>query len=74
MSRSQAKNSITNKMVRQVLEKNNITLLGGGVDEAPMVYKDIHKVMHYQQSLVDIVGEFHPRIVRMCGDDSPAED
>lgn len=74
MSRSQAKNSITNKMVRQALEKNNVTLMGGGLDEAPMVYKDIHKVMDYQQSLVDIVGEFTPRIVRMCGNNSPAED
>jgi RNA-splicing ligase RtcB len=74
LKRSQAKQSITAKMMRQELESNNVELLGAGVDEAPMAYKDIHKVMHYQNELVDIVGEFTPRIVRMCGDDSPSED
>ncbi|MBS1506974.1 MAG: RtcB family protein [Bacteroidetes bacterium] len=74
MSRSVAKQSITNKMVKQELEKHNVDLLGGGLDEAPMAYKDIRKVMHYQDELVDVLGEFTPKIVRMCGDDSPAED
>lgn len=74
MSRTKAKQSITNKMVKQALQQHNVTLIGGGLDEAPMVYKDIHKVMHYQQNLVDVVGEFMPRIVRMCGDSSPIED
>ncbi|HEY8934705.1 MAG TPA: RtcB family protein [Cyclobacteriaceae bacterium] len=74
MSRSAAKQSITNKMVKQALEKNHVDLLGGGIDEAPMAYKDIHKVMSYQQELVEVIGQFNPKIVRMCGDDSPAED
>jgi tRNA-splicing ligase RtcB len=74
MSRSKAKQSITTKMIRQELERNNVVLIGGGLDEGPMAYKDIRKVMHYQQDLVEIVGEFSPRIVRMCGDESPAED
>ncbi|HEX5169787.1 MAG TPA: RtcB family protein [Cyclobacteriaceae bacterium] len=74
MSRSKAKQSITNKMMKQELEKSGVELIGGGLDEAPMVYKDIRKVMHYQDDLVEIIGEFTPRIVRMCGDDSPAED
>jgi tRNA-splicing ligase RtcB len=74
MSRSAAKMSITRKMVRQALERANVELLGGGLDEAPMAYKDIRKVMYHQEDLVEIVGEFTPRIVRMCGDDSPTED
>ena len=74
MSRSAAKNSITHKMVKQELEKAGVDLIGGGVDEAPGAYKDIRKVMHYQDELVDVLGEFTPKIVRMCGDDSPAED
>jgi len=61
-------------MVRQDLEKANVDLIGGGVDEAPGAYKDIRKVMRYQDELVDVLGEFTPKIVRMCGDDSPAED
>jgi tRNA-splicing ligase RtcB len=74
MSRSAAKNSITKKMVKQELEKHQVELIGGGLDEAPMAYKDIAKVMYHQRELVDIVGAFTPKIVRMCGDDSPAED
>jgi len=74
MSRSKAKQNITNKMIKQALEKNNVELIGGGLDEAPMVYKDIWRVMSYQDELVEVVGEFTPRIVRMCGDDSTAED
>lgn len=74
MSRSAAKNSITNKMVKQELQKHGVELIGGGLDEAPMVYKDIHKVIKHQQDLVEVLGVFTPKIVRMCGDDSPAED
>jgi tRNA-splicing ligase RtcB len=74
MSRSAAKNVITNKMVKQELQKHSVELIGGGLDEAPMVYKDIRNVMRYQQELVDVLGVFTPKIVRMCGDDSPTED
>src|SRR5688572_3012855 len=74
MSRSAAKQSITNKMVKQELEKAGVDLIGGGLDEAPMAYKDILKVMHYQDDLVEVLGTFVPKIVRMCGDDTPAED
>jgi tRNA-splicing ligase RtcB len=74
LSRSAAKQSITNKMVKQELQKHGVELIGGGLDEAPMAYKDIWKVMHYQDELVDVLGEFTPKIVRMCGDDSSPED
>lgn len=74
MSRSAAKQNITRKMVRQALVKHEVDLLGGGLDEAPMAYKDILKVMYHQDDLVEVVGTFVPKIVRMCGDDSPAED
>jgi tRNA-splicing ligase RtcB len=74
LSRSAAKNSITKKMVNQELQKHEVDLIGGGLDEAPMVYKDIRKVMNFQDDLVEVLGEFTPKIVRMCGDDSPAED
>ncbi|QJX49083.1 hypothetical protein HMJ29_20095 [Hymenobacter taeanensis] len=42
-----------------------IELIGGGLDEAPMAYKDIHQVMAHQQDLIDVLGSFTPRIVRM---------
>ena len=61
-------------MVRQALDKSGVELIGGGLDEAPMAYKDILKVMHYQNDLVEVLGTFVPKIVRMCGDETPAED
>jgi tRNA-splicing ligase RtcB len=74
MSRSAAKQSITNKMVRQELTRHEVDLMGGGTDEAPMAYKDIRMVMNHQHELVEVLGTFVPKIVRMCGDNSPAED
>lgn len=68
MSRSRAKASYTKSYMQDVLKKHRITLIGGGVDEAPMVYKDIKQVMEQQKDLVEVLGTFHPRIVRMAKD------
>jgi tRNA-splicing ligase RtcB len=67
MSRNKAKQTFTAKEVKQFLEKNGIELIGGGTDEAPLAYKDIHKVMEHQKDLIEIIGVFHPKIVRMDG-------
>lgn len=74
LSRSAAKKSFTPKMISDVLKQHGVDLIGGGMDEAPMAYKDIRQVMKHQRELVEIVGVFTPKIVRMCGDDTPAED
>ena len=66
MSRAKAKQSITQSEVNKQLRKHNVSLIGGGLDEAPMAYKDIHTVMASQKALVDILGEFYPRVVRMA--------
>jgi len=65
MSRSQAKQQITMSEVKKMLKDHGVTLLGAGLDEAPMAYKDITKVMAQQTELVDVVGMFTPKIVRM---------
>lgn len=65
MSRTRAMQSITESALKQELKKYGVTLIGGGLDEAPFVYKDIHTVMQSQQQLVDIVGKFTPKIVKM---------
>lgn len=67
MSRSKALQSITQNALKEELQKHNVKLLGGGLDEAPFAYKDINLVMQSQQELVDIVGKFTPKIVKMCG-------
>ena len=68
MSRRKAKSTISKKEVLDHLKKTNTEVIGSGLDEAPMVYKDINKVMEYQQDLVEILGKFTPKVVRMCGD------
>lgn len=70
MSRTQAIKSFTRTELNKMLKDQNITLLGSGLDEAPMAYKDIHQVMAEQKDLVDIVATFHPKIVRMAADGS----
>lgn len=66
LSRKAAKQSVSTKELQQYLEKANVTLIGGNIDEAPWAYKDIEKVMNYQKDLVEIVAKFSPRIVRMA--------
>ena len=65
MSRSAAKSTFTNKSLKQTLDKAGVELLGGGLDESPEAYKDIHEIMRYQNDLVEIMAIFYPKIVRM---------
>jgi len=69
MSRTSALNNITAKQLKEELEKRGVKLIGGGLDEAPFAYKDIYTVMNAQKHLVDTVGLFYPKIVKM--DDTP---
>ena len=67
MSRTAALNSITHNTMNEELAKCGVKLIGGGLDEAPFAYKDIHTVMNAQTHLVDTVGLFYPKIVKMDG-------
>ncbi|HXB33071.1 MAG TPA: RtcB family protein [Puia sp.] len=67
MSRTAAMKSISHAFLRDTLQAHGVKLIGGGLDEAPQAYKDIEAVMRSQQQLVDVVGKFIPRIVRMDG-------
>lgn len=73
MSRTQAIKTLDSSAIAEVLQQHNVTLIGGGKDEAPMAYKNIHAVMHAQSDLVDIVATFEPKMVRMA-DDGSKED
>lgn len=66
MSRTQAFSRITQSQVNKVLEAAGIQLIGGDLDEAPMVYKDIKTVIGAQQELVKVLATFTPKIVRMA--------
>jgi tRNA-splicing ligase RtcB len=69
MSRTKAKQIILPGDVNKFLKASGVELIGSGLDEAPMAYKDIHQVMEHQKDLVEVLGSFMPKIVRMCGDE-----
>jgi tRNA-splicing ligase RtcB len=65
MSRTRAFKELDGAAWREDLQEKGITLLGGALDEASAAYKDVDGVMAAQADLVEAVGEFSPRIVRM---------
>lgn len=71
LGRKAATNSLNKKEVQAYLKQNGVTLIGGGIDEAPQAYKRIQDVIARQSDLVDVVAEFRPRVVRM---DTGSED
>ncbi|HEX8982888.1 MAG TPA: RtcB family protein [Ktedonobacterales bacterium] len=71
MSRRAALNSVSRSARDTYLRERGVTLLGGGVDESPQVYKDIETVIAAQADLIDVLGKFTPRIVRMA--DEPGD-
>ena len=73
-SRTEAKRRFQWRDWQKQLKERKVRLLSAGLDEVPGAYKDIHEVMAAQRELVEIVGEFKPKIVKMCGDGSRAED
>jgi tRNA-splicing ligase RtcB len=69
-SRAECKSRFTKSEMMAQLAKEGISLIGGAIDEAPMAYKNIHHVMGNQQELVETIGTFQPKIVRMEGSTS----
>lgn len=68
MSRNEAFKRITKTQRDAYLREKGVTLLGGGLDEAPQAYKDINEVVNAQSDLVEIIARFRPRIVMMTDD------
>jgi tRNA-splicing ligase RtcB len=73
MSRTKAIKEISHDEMRKVLKDHGVTLIGAGLDEAPMAYKNIEAVMAAQSDLVSVVAKFTPKMVRMA-DDGSRED
>lgn len=73
MSRTKANATFTRQGLKEYLKEQDIMLIGGDTDEAPGAYKDIEQVMAAQTELVDVLGQFQPKMVRMA-DDGSRED
>ncbi|GAA5535097.1 RtcB family protein [Deinococcus aluminii] len=71
MGRKAAANTLAKRDVQAYLKERGVTLIGGGIDEAPQAYKRIEDVLERQDDLVDVVARFTPRVVRM---DTGSED
>jgi tRNA-splicing ligase RtcB len=66
MSRAKAAAAISDEELSKQLDEQAVTLIGGGPEQAPSAYKNINEVMAAQSSLVDVIGSFRPKIVRMA--------
>ncbi|MFA6545143.1 MAG: RtcB family protein [Limisphaerales bacterium] len=74
MSRKKAAATFEWHKVNRVLKEAGVHLISAGLDEVPMVYKDIHQVMAAQGDLVEILGQFDPRLVKMAPHGERPED
>jgi tRNA-splicing ligase RtcB len=74
MSRTKAHQTFNWKEVNQFLRDRGVKLISAGLDEVPMVYKDIHTVMNAQQDLVEVLGQFDPKLVKMAPHGERPED
>src|SRR5512140_3839759 len=74
MSGRQSTKTFEWKRVNAFLRERGVTLISAGLDEVPMVYKNIHEVMAAQNDLVTILGQFDPKLVKMAPHGERAED
>ncbi len=74
MSRKAAKKKFIWSVWKKELIKRGVHLISAGLDEVPGAYKDIDEVMAAQSDLVETIGRFDPKIVKMCDDGSKPED
>lgn len=74
MSRKRANESLSWEKANRLLKESGVTLISAGLDEVPMVYKDIHTVMAAQSDLVEVLGQFDPKLVKMAPHGERPED
>jgi len=65
-SRKETISKNTKSEMTKHLRQQRVTLIGGALDESPFAYKNLERVMSYQEELVEKIGTFTPRIVRMA--------
>ena len=74
MSRTKAMATFEWEKVNRLLKDRGVKLISAGLDEVPGVYKDIHQVMAAQADLVDVLGRFDPKLVKMAPHGERPED
>ena len=66
--RRKTSGKISPKMMRSWLEKKNVILRGGGLDEAPQAYRRLPEVLKAQGKTIEILHTLKPLIVVMAGE------
>ena len=74
MSRTKALETFEWEKVNRLLKERGVKLISAGLDEVPGVYKDIHQVMAAQTDLVEVLGRFDPKLVKMAPHGERPED
>jgi len=74
MSRTKAIATFEWEKVNRVLKDRGVKLISAGLDEVPGVYKDIRQVMAAQADLVEVLGRFDPKLVKMAPHGERPED
>jgi tRNA-splicing ligase RtcB len=74
MSRKKAVETFEWEKVNRILKERGVKLISAGLDEVPGVYKDIHQVMAAQSDLVEVLGRFDPKLVKMAPHGERPED
>ncbi|HET9327559.1 MAG TPA: RtcB family protein [Candidatus Eisenbacteria bacterium] len=74
MSRTEARRRFRWPEAMEVLNARGVKLISAGLDEVPMVYKDIDQVMAAQADLVEPVATFDPKLVKMAPAGERPED
>ena len=72
MSRTAAKKSLNWSDAKKFIADRGVTVISAGLDEVPMVYKDIESVMGAQRDLVATLARFDPKLVKMAEPGRPA--
>ena len=74
MSRKAAVENLSWEKANRLIKDRGVHLISAGLDEVPAVYKDIHAVMAAQADLVEVLGRFDPRLVKMAPSGERPED
>jgi tRNA-splicing ligase RtcB len=65
LSRKAAMKKVSRDERDRYLKERGVRLLSAGLDESPQAYKPIQAIIDAQSGLIEIVGRFQPKIVRM---------
>jgi tRNA-splicing ligase RtcB (3'-phosphate/5'-hydroxy nucleic acid ligase) len=74
MSHHKTRKSLNSKILQPDLDQHGVKLISAGLDEVPMVYENMEKVMAARTDLVEPLARFFPRLVKVTQTGERAQD